>query len=391
MASDGPDRPRVASFAIELTTHCNQRCGYCYNRWRAGGRHRHDEPSTAVVLARLTKLLDTFEAGHITLTGGEPFARSDIWELLDLLRAREVPVQIISNGGLVTPALAERLAGYQVRYVQLTLNGPTAAIHGEHSGSPEHFAQTLRGVEALGRWGVPVVGCTVLTSKNAATVGAILERWRSVGVSQAALSRFSPAGGAAAHAARLLPTRGDVMEAFEQAASYAREQGLRISSTMPIPHCMMEVERYAPIELGHCAIGTSMQELALGPDGRLRNCTLHSTPIGGADVLAEGLDLAALLADDEITGYRRRYPEFCLGCLYAESCGGGCGAASEWIFGRAKPRRKPDPFLWQHLDDDFAARLEEQKERLAAAATRDTKDEEHEGSSEAAEGAAEQR
>ncbi len=28
------ERPRRHSLAIELTSRCNQRCGYCYNAWR---------------------------------------------------------------------------------------------------------------------------------------------------------------------------------------------------------------------------------------------------------------------------------------------------------------------------------------------------------------------
>ena len=132
---------------------------------------------------------------------------------------------------------------------------------------------------------------------------------------------------------------------------------MRITCTMPIPPCMLEPAEVAPIGFGSCAIGTPLQELALGPDGALRNCTLHRRPIGGvADVLDPRVDLAALLRADEITGYARRYPEFCEGCLHALSCGGGCGAAAEWMLG-AGLRRKPDPFLWQHIDDDLGRRL----------------------------------
>ncbi len=351
-------RRKVYSIALELTAYCNQKCAYCYNEWREDGGAGVGAAEAPKLLARLDRLLDAFEIDHVTLTGGEPFAHKEVFRILDRLRDASVPVQIISNGGLVTDDLARRLAGYRVRYVQCTLNGPNAALHAEHVGGEGHFDKTLEGVRALRRNGVPVVGCVVVTRKNARHVGEILAIWRDLGVRQIALSRFSPAGFAARAVAELLPSKDDVELAFEQTLPYARaeERPMRVSCTMPIPPCAVEVERFAPIQFGSCAVGTSMQEFALGPDGKLRNCTLHRAAIGGVpDILDPSVDLRALLDAAEVTAYRRRLPAFCEGCLHAGTCGGGCGAAAEWVLGDA--RATPGPWLWQHVDDDFAARL----------------------------------
>ncbi len=349
-------RPKVYSIAIETTAYCNQKCDYCYNEWRAegalggGGRDK--------LLARAKKLVDQFEIDHVTLTGGEPFAQPGLFDLLELFRAHGIGIQIISNGGLVTDALAERLAPYDVRYVQITLNGPDRELHEAHVGR-DHFEPTLAGIRALRSHGVPVVGCIVVTKKNAGRVGEILELFLSLGVKHISLSRFSPAGYAARHAAQLLTTRGELVSAFEQAEPYGRDRGMRLMCTMPVPPCAVEVELYPNIQFGTCPIGTRMQEFALGPDGRLKNCTLHKTAIGGvADILELG-DLTGLLAAPEVREYRRETPEFCHGCLHEKTCGGGCGAAAEWVSGHA--RRYPDPFVWQHIDDDLAARFERER------------------------------
>jgi hypothetical protein len=76
-------------------------------------------------------------------------------------------------------------------------------------------------------------------------------------------------------------------------------------------------------------------------------------------VLDPEVDLRALLRAPEVSEYRREIPEFCQGCLHASSCAGGCGAAAEWVIGHA--RRFPDPFVWQHIDDELGARLERQR------------------------------
>lgn len=350
-------RPKVYSIAIETTAYCNQKCDYCYNEWRddgalgGGGRDK--------LLARASKLVESFDIDHVTLTGGEPLAQPGLFDLLDLFRAHGIGVQIISNGGLVTPELARRLASHRLRYVQVTLNGPDAELHEAHVGRG-HFDKTLSGIATLRDHGVPVVGCIVITKKNAARVAETLELFVSLGVRQIALSRFSPAGYAARHAAQLLPSRSELIEAFEQAEPFGRDRGMRLMCTMPVPPCAVEVERYPNIGFGTCPIGTKMQELALGPDGRLKNCTLHATAIGGvADILEPGVDVGALLRAPEVSEYRSELPEFCVGCVHASSCGGGCGAAAEWVSGHA--RRTPDPFVWQHIDDALAARFERQR------------------------------
>ncbi|MBX3207047.1 MAG: radical SAM protein [Labilithrix sp.] len=367
-------RPKVYSVAIEVTAHCQQKCAYCYNAWREDNGAGMEAGSAKKLHARVEKLLTALDVHHVTITGGEPFARRDIFELLDIVKAKGAGIQIISNGGLVTDAIATRLADYRVSYVQVTLDGPTAELHDEHVGgdpsAPEgqrHFDRTLAGIAALRRAGVPVVGCTVVTRKNAARLGEILTLFQSLGVKHMALSRFSPAGYAARHAAELLPSRDDLLVAFRQAIPFAKgERGerMRLTCTMPVPPCAVEVEELQPLEFGVCAIGTSAQEFALGPDGRLRHCTLHGSGLGGAkDILDDDVDPARIVTGAEVSEYKRTLPEFCVGCSHASTCGGGCGAASEWVLGA---RSFPDPLVWQHVDDAFAARLAGEREASRA-------------------------
>lgn len=353
-------RPKVFSIAIETTAHCQQKCSYCYNAWREDNGAGFEAGAQARMLARVDKLLTSLEVDHVTVTGGEPFARKDIFELFDLVRSKGVKIQIISNGGLVDEALAQRLAPYGVSYVQVTLDGPTADLHDEHVGGKGHFDKTIIGIKALRAAKIPVVGCIVVTRKNAHHVAETLALFESLDVKDIALSRFSPAGYAARHVAELLPSRDNLLVAFRQAipfanGSRAEKPKMRITCTMPVPPCAVEVEELAPLQFGTCAIGTSFQELALGPDGQLRNCTLHKTGLAdGRDVLDDDVDPAAIVTGAEIASYKKTLPEFCEGCVHASTCGGGCGAAAEWVLGS---RKLPDPFVWQHVDDGFAGQL----------------------------------
>jgi len=344
------------SLAVELTSSCNQKCGYCYNAWREDGGREVGALPTASLVALLDRILANVPLDHVTFTGGEPFSRRDLFEILDVCRARGVRFQMISNGGLVTDELARRVATYGPLSIQVTLNAPEAPLHDELVGGEGHFERTLRGIAALRAADVRVVGCVVVSHRNAHLVGETLDRFAALGVSDVSFSRFSPSGYATAQLAELLPSRSDIVRALEAAEDRATRHRMTIRSTMPIPPCVVEYDDYPHIAFGQCPIGTDLQELVLGPRGELRHCTLHEGSLGSpADAPDHALD--ALLRSP---GYRDVTPEFCAPCPHASVCLGGCGAAAIAVQGA----RGLDPFVAQHVDESLAARL------LAERATR---------------------
>lgn len=346
------ERPKRHALAIELTSYCNQKCGYCYNGWRDDGGKSIGSLPTPELLALVDRALTEVDFDHVTLTGGEPFARKDLFDVLDVVNRHGKRAKMISNGGLITDALARRLAPYRPYFVQITLNGVDRETHAAMVG-PGHWEATFEGIEACLRNGVKVSGCVVITRKNAHQVGAILDVWRGLGVKSVALSRFSPAGYATEQVAQLLCSRSELLEALKQAEARGREHGMSLQVTMPVPQCVVDHADYPHVQFGGCPIGTEMQELALGPDGTLRNCTLHEEVVGDA----KATSFAAIVEGPKVMHYRDVTPEFCAPCPLKGSCLGGCGAAARW-----NGTNGLDPFVAQHVDDAFAARLREARE-----------------------------
>jgi radical SAM protein with 4Fe4S-binding SPASM domain len=337
------------SLAVELTSACNQTCGHCYNAWREDGGREIGALSTEGLVAALERILANVELDHVTFTGGEPFSRRDLFELLEVCRAHGVRFQMISNAGLITDDLASRLAGYEPISIQVAVNAPDAALHDELAGGAGHFERTLRGLEALRRAGVRVVGCVVVTRKNAQCVGETLDLLASRGVREISFSRFSPAGFATGQLAELLPSRSEIVGALEAAEGRAIRHGLTLRSTMPIPPCVIDYDDYPHVSFGQCAIGSEVQELVLGPRGEIRHCTLHASTLG--EVAA--VDDHALDALLRSPGYRDVTPEFCTPCPHVAVCLGGCGAAAIAVSGA----RGLDPFVAQHVDPELSTRL----------------------------------
>ncbi|MFO0659644.1 MAG: radical SAM protein [Polyangiaceae bacterium] len=224
--SHPPARPKRYALAIELTSYCNQKCSYCYNAWRDDGGKSTGALPTEQLLALVDRALTEVDFDHVTITGGEPFSRQDIFEVLDVCTRHGVAAHIISNGGLITNEICARLKSYKLLGIQVTLDGPTRELHDEHVGGVGHHERTLRGMRALVAHELPLVGSIVITRKNASFVGEVLEQFRAFGVRSVALSRFSPAGYAAAHVAELLPSRSDMIRALEQAEPFSRDHGI---------------------------------------------------------------------------------------------------------------------------------------------------------------------
>jgi len=346
------ERPRRYALAVELTSHCNQHCGYCYNDWRADNGKTVGALSTDTLRQRLAQALKEVEFDHVTLTGGEPFARKDIFNILDVCKAADVPVHFISNGGLITESIAQRLRDYAIVAIQITLNGPTPEVHHAHVGG-NHWQATLEGIAHLRHHAVPVSGSIVITRKNATLVGETLDLFHELGVTSIALSRFSPAGFAARNVAELLASRSEMINALTQ-AQVRGQQGMDLQVTMPVPLCVIDHADFPNIRFGGCPIGTEMQEFVLGPQGEVRLCTLHKEHLGNT----RDTSFATLVNAPQVAAYRDVVPEFCAPCPHQRDCLGGCGAAAASVLGDA---RRLDPFVAQHVDAAFSQRLQAER------------------------------
>jgi radical SAM protein with 4Fe4S-binding SPASM domain len=349
-----PALTRVHSLAIELTAYCNQTCDYCYNAWREDGGVSVGTPELAKLLGRIDRVLGAVSLEHVTITGGEPLASRDLFPVLDHLRKKHVKAQMISNGTLVTPEIAAKLAKHRLMAVLVTLNGPDAALHDAQVGGT-HFDATIRGIGLLRKARVPVEGSIVITRRNADRVGETLRLFLSLGVRKVALSRFSPAGYAIAFARELMPARDDVQRALDQAVNVARaNKDVLLFSTMPIPPCAIERDRFPEVDFHDCPIGTPQQEFALGPKGEIRHCALHGDAIE-KDVLDPSVDVAKIFASGDPHRYRAVLPAYCDGCEHSSSCAGGCGAAAQWVKG---DHAEVDPFVaWGREDEPPKRRL----------------------------------
>ena len=105
--------PRQEHFVFEATQRCNHACLHCYNAWKNPLPYPEGELGTGETLRMLGKMLDETGASLVTLTGGEPLLRRDIYDIVEFLVGRGVTINLISIGTLLNEKAISRLSRRQ--------------------------------------------------------------------------------------------------------------------------------------------------------------------------------------------------------------------------------------------------------------------------------------
>ena len=174
----------IANVTVNVTNRCNLRCSHCYNEPRG------EELAADVLAAALRDATPVLGArATLILLGGEP--------LLDVARLAAIvdgvrgtfaaPPMLSTNATRIDAAVAARLAALDVD-VQVSLDGPTAAINDEVRGRGS-FDLAVAGVRHLVGQSVPVTLSMVYDVGNLDRMGAYADLARDLGASEV---RFIP-------------------------------------------------------------------------------------------------------------------------------------------------------------------------------------------------------
>ncbi|MFO0606691.1 MAG: radical SAM protein [Polyangiales bacterium] len=303
------------SLDIEITRRCNLRCDYCFVGW---SRDWTSDLPRAVAEEVIREGAGRFDLLH--LTGGEPFARRDIFDLLDLAFALGYPAALINtNGTMLTDEHVRRLGAYGGRVaLSVSFDGP-AHLHDAVRGDGR-FAQADRATERLLDAGVPVTVMTVVTPAVLAVLPTfLLERARRhprmAGVTLFPVG-VGPSGtqkpGAAVDA--LSP---DDVRALAAHAALAWRVGIRVRvGAFPMINPLLRALGYPADQLYQCAAGRG--RVCVHADQGVSSCHPVKEPIYGRWASGlfdriEGVAAHAALRDRDFDG--------CRGCEHREDCG----------------------------------------------------------------------
>ena len=330
---------------IEITPRCNLRCSYCYYFNNPG--ESYSELSTAEWLEFFDEL-GRCCVMNVTLSGGEPFIRKDLKELLSSIVNNQMRFSLLSNGGLIDDDIASYIASTgRCDQIQISIDGSCADVHDSCRGQGS-FDDAVRGIRVLQKYGISVAVRMTLHHKNiddiaatsnfllntlnlpsfsvnaASYLGSFRERKDEIGLSvddryKAMLALLKAR---AKHSGRIKAQAGPLAEAD----TWKRMEEARLSGAPAFP---------SGGRLTGC--GCVFNRMAVRTDGSMVPCMLLPHLVLGRinkdslQYVWQHSEILAAMRDRNTVSLENS--KYCKGCPYTPYCTGNCPATAYSITG----------------------------------------------------------
>ena len=327
-------RPRLAVW--EFTLACDQRCLHCGPR---SIHRRPDELSTAEAL-RLVEELAAIGVGEVVLIGGEAYLRDDFILVIRAIREAGMACAMTTGAYNLSQARAEAMVEAGVQSVSVSIDG-LAPAHDAVRGRPSSWARAIAALGHLKAAGAQIACNTQINQRSRHDLLGLVEVLGEVGVKAWQLQITVAHGNAADHPELILqpymmvelePVLAQVLDRCE-ALGIALWPANNLGYFGPLEH---KLRRRQGGFFGGCNAGKEV--VGIESDGAIKSCPTLGGPANiGGNWREHGL--AAIWARAPEIRYISQRTRgdlwgYCRECYYAETCMGGCTAASEPLLGR---------------------------------------------------------
>ncbi|QDT67490.1 Antilisterial bacteriocin subtilosin biosynthesis protein AlbA [Planctomycetes bacterium MalM25] len=225
----------------ELTRACDLVCQHC--RACAQSERDPNELSTAESKRLIEQLSGFPEPPMLILTGGDPFKRPDLFELIEEAVEQGIDVSITPSATpLVNRESIERLRDAGISRMAISVDGADAATHDANRGVPGSFDHSLEILRVARDLGVETQINTTLTPANVAQIEAMGDRFAPLGIALWSVFFLIPVG-RATELARL--DADECEDAFARLHAQSRRQPFVVKTT-EAPHYRRHVIQNSP-------------------------------------------------------------------------------------------------------------------------------------------------
>ena len=161
------DGKTVTSVMFELTYNCSEQCIHCYNPGATRNNneisHRADREELGLDdYKRIIDDLCTHGLVKVCLSGGDPFSKPIVWDIIDYLFQKEIAFDVFTNGQRIVDKV-EQLADYFPRLVGVSIYSGLAEDHDAITRVKGSWERSMKVVEQLYDLAVPMnLKCCVM-------------------------------------------------------------------------------------------------------------------------------------------------------------------------------------------------------------------------------------
>lgn len=317
----------------ELTLRCNLQCVHCGSA--ASPETVRSCELTLPECKTVVKELVQLGTKRITLTGGEPFL-CEHWEpLAHFITEQSVDVQFVSNGVLITDALAQRLQDLPGRVnVGVSLDGAVAETHDSIRNCPGLFTKVLNVFERLKDHDIPVAVITTVHRDNFSELEALYKILSRAGIYAWQIQMAMPIGRMSCQQGKIL-TGGEALQLARFIARIRGEGNLRVETADNLGYYnSLETALREQVWTG-CSAG--MTVMGIRSNGDITGCLslLETEPEGNV----RDRHLSEIWLDPDSFSYNRKFSITdlkgeCVNCPYGDICRGGCSFLCQSLTGQ---------------------------------------------------------
>jgi radical SAM/SPASM domain protein of ACGX system len=184
------------AFQWHITDDCDQRCKHCYI-FSADNCKKIQSMDFEQMQKTLNNCLDFCASFHrlpyFYITGGDPILHPSFWDLLELLKEKDIPFTILGNPFHLTPEVCKRLKSLGCQKYQLSLDG----LEKTHDWfrKPGSYACTMEKIPVIQQACIKSVIMTTVSNTNHLEIPELIDEVVKAGADVFAFSRYVPSGG----------------------------------------------------------------------------------------------------------------------------------------------------------------------------------------------------
>ncbi len=309
---------------VALTYTCNLSCAFCYAGCAAGGLPEGWTEERTLSDDDVCRVLEVIRQDarcpSVSFTGGEPTVRPALPRFVAHAKGLGMKVNLISNGLLLDDARCDALADAGLDSAQLSLEGPTAAIHDDLVRRPGAFDRLWAAARRLRERNIRVHTNTTLNRRNLAHAAAIVEEAARRGHDRLTMNLVIPCGAAAGQDDLWVPY-SEIGDTLLTVAERARELGLLFVWYSPIPLCRFNTAAHGLGSPG-CAAADGL--LHVDPAGDVLPCSSfrHTESLG--NLLERPFREIWQSRAARFFRAKEMTPPGCAGCSSRAVCQGAC-------------------------------------------------------------------
>lgn len=156
----------------ELTCRCNLHCVMCYTDPFNQPVRIRKELSTAEILRILDEIAKE-GCLNLTLTGGEPLARPDFFEIYETAHGKGMFLTVFTNGTLINEKTADRFAQFPPERIEISLHGMSRSVFEKVTAGKDSFDRCFKAIDLLLERKIPLTLKTTAMTLNETEILAV--------------------------------------------------------------------------------------------------------------------------------------------------------------------------------------------------------------------------